>query len=83
MSSQGPRSLVALAKQREWVHTVRDLVEFWFPNDYEVLQCLLDRNGGEIGPEYKPQLLEAPTFLRDNERGWSEIELRETLFPQT
>lgn len=76
-------SRIALfAKQRGWVLTLYDLLEVWAPDDYEMLQSLLDRNND---PDVASNLIahspKRSSFSEDKlKRPWRTIELREDLY---
>lgn len=47
-------ALATFAEQRDWEVTLRDLVELWFPQDYKILQHLIDRNQSTTGLNLDP-----------------------------
>ncbi|KAI1080389.1 hypothetical protein F5B20DRAFT_540427 [Whalleya microplaca] len=80
-----PRELpiVAFAEKHQWILTFRNLVEFWFPTNYEVLQHFIDTNNDStMSPGSKVQPLKGQSIWEDDyDRDWAEVEIGERIFP--
>jgi hypothetical protein len=50
--------VVKFAKQKGWILSLRDLVEFWFPDRAKLLQELIDRNAARQGDITNDELRE-------------------------
>lgn len=74
--------IALLAKQRDWVVTLRDLAELWAPDHYMILQDLLDRNNG--GDMTSSQDMPWPERLHlpgdESKDAWRSIEQRKDLY---
>ncbi|CAJ2509558.1 Uu.00g145840.m01.CDS01 [Anthostomella pinea] len=77
--------LVALAKERNWIVNLGDLLAFWFPGDGDELRSMLDNNNGSgdssaIAPRPGPQLLQRQD---ESSRDWAAVELGEQAIPSS
>ncbi|KAI1139137.1 hypothetical protein F5Y05DRAFT_339637 [Hypoxylon sp. FL0543] len=75
--------IAGFAKERNWVVTLRDLVEIWFPNPkhYEVLQRLIDRNSSDMNSGQQLSSHEVPSSLQGElGQSWSAVELGNDIF---
>ncbi|KAI0838389.1 hypothetical protein F5Y06DRAFT_45438 [Hypoxylon sp. FL0890] len=70
----------SFAKQRNWVVTIRDLVELWFPKHHEILQQLIDKNAADMNSGSHSPFPEIPSLQDELEQSWSAAELGEDIF---
>ncbi|KAI0116206.1 hypothetical protein F4776DRAFT_666527 [Hypoxylon sp. NC0597] len=73
--------IAVFAEQRNWVVTIRDLVELWFPRHHEILQQLIDRNACDTDSRLHLPSHDLPSSLQDEpDQPWSAVELGEDIF---
>ncbi|KAI1505034.1 hypothetical protein F5X99DRAFT_431139 [Biscogniauxia marginata] len=72
-----PRSpIVELARECNWVVTLRDLIVLWFPTDHDTLLSLLDENNRSVSPITDQHSSKELAGSREsNCRDWAEVEL--------